>query len=493
MFRFRLPFTTDNRKLVDADMFEDVIRDEYDRILQEQTTQADRELAAEDVDWMRLGQLDGRVMTEKSRRDIVKLSRIFSIRNAIARQSVQLYTNFSIGTGMSISANDQRVKSVLQEFWRSKANKRFTNTKGQRRLSDMFLTDGELFFALFIKKGRIPVVRPLEALEIIDIATDPDDKYTPRFYKRSRVVKNNKIDDTWLQDFENNPRRPGRASNGDMISAATRSSLPLVYYVQLQGCDTRGYPLATAQIQWARAHKVFMNSRMAIQQALARVAKQYRTKGGLKQVNAIKAALRSGFVSGSTETNPPPSYASSEVMNTAMDVKTVRQETGARAAEIDGNMILTMAGAAVGVFPHYFGAGEAFRLATATAMETPMLKTFQAYREIWLDLWRDIFDFVLEAEGISVEEGTYFVTYPDIFPEKLQSHMQAIDFALKGFPELRQLDEIKKLVLTRLGMTGVDALVDSLEDVSHDENNNEEVQDAAETLHKLLRAVKNGN
>lgn len=494
MIKFRLPFTTDMREMVSVESFEDAVRDVYDDILQEQFSNADRLLSLEDAEWIRLGNVKGRVMEEKTRIDTVKLSRIFAIRNSITRQSIQLYTNFSIGTGLSITTEDKRVRKVINDFWTDRSNRRFTRTQGQRKLSDMFLQDGELFLALFSEIGKIPVIRPLDSLEITDIATDANDRFTNRFYKRSRVLRNNKPEVTWLQDFENHsPRRPGISSEGDRINTATRTNLPLVYYSQLQGCDKRGYPLVTAQIQWARAHKVFMNSRIAVQQALARTAKQYRVKGGMKQVSAIKAALQSSLVSGSTETNPAPTYGSSEVMNKAMDVRTVRQETGAKAAEIDGNMILTMAGAAVGIFPHYFGAGEAFRLATATAMEAPMLKTFQAYRQLWKDMWKDVFDYVLLVDGIESSEELYELEYPDIFPENIQSVVQATDFAVQSFPEFSQIDALKKLTLSRLGVRNVDKLLEGLVAVKNDDNEDDDVREAGKKLHEILKAMSNGH
>jgi len=52
------------------------------------------------------------------------------------------------------------------------------------------------------------------------------------------------------------------------------------------------------------------------------------------------------------------------------------------------------------VFPHWLGRGEAFRLATASAMAQPVLKAFRRYQLWWADVWRDLVDLVLTMKKL---------------------------------------------------------------------------------------------
>jgi hypothetical protein len=48
-----------------------------------------------------------------------------------------------------------------------------------------------------------------------------------------------------------------------------------------------------------------------------------------------------------------------------------------------------------GIFEHYFGDPSTGNLATATAMELPMLKMFEFEQQVWEDILEDLFDFVI--------------------------------------------------------------------------------------------------
>jgi len=48
-----------------------------------------------------------------------------------------------------------------------------------------------------------------------------------------------------------------------------------------------------------------------------------------------------------------------------------------------------------GVFPHWAGMGDAYRLATATAMEGPLLRQFSRYQSLWAATFRSAVQIVL--------------------------------------------------------------------------------------------------
>jgi hypothetical protein len=67
--------------------------------------------------------------------------------------------------------------------------------------------------------------------------------------------------------------------------------------------------------------------------------------------------------------------------NSAVDLEWMKTDTGAQNAKDDGRSILTAAGAGMGMFQHYFGDGGDANLATAQAMELPMVKMFEDWQQ----------------------------------------------------------------------------------------------------------------
>ena len=65
----------------------------------------------------------------------------------------------------------------------------------------------------------------------------------------------------------------------------------------------------------------------------------------------------------------------------------------------DARQIRLMAGAGMGIMEHYFGDAGNANLATATAMELPMLKKFAARQRLWESVYSNILTYVV-AQGI---------------------------------------------------------------------------------------------
>ena len=75
--------------------------------------------------------------------------------------------------------------------------------------------------------------------------------------------------------------------------------------------------------------------------------------------------------------------------------------------------------AGTGIAEHYFGDASTGNLATATAMELPMLKMFSGYQVFWKEAWRDLFAIALQ-EDIDSEPAQITLTMPAILEDDLQ-------------------------------------------------------------------------
>jgi len=187
-------------------------------------------------------------------------------------------------------------------------------------------------------------------------------------------------------------------------------------FIQLDEGSPRGWPLlAPHGTPWFRAHRDFMQSRLAVSRSVASFVRRYKTAGGSRAVDAIRSTLGSAYqFGGASETNPPPAAGSSEVMNRAMDVEDLPLHTGAQDAKDDNEMFAWFALLAVGIFPHYAGMGDAYRLATASAMEKPLELQFSLYRNQIGAILREMVEIVLRFRerygGMSFESYTAHVS-----------------------------------------------------------------------------------
>jgi hypothetical protein len=221
-------------------------------------------------------------------------------------------------------------------------------------------------------------------------------------------------------------------------------------------------------LHWANQHREFMLARAAVTRAIASLAFKLKIKGGQAAVNSLKAGLQSSHVTGTGETNPVEAPASTWIENAAADLTRMQQETGAQAAQIDGGMLVMMAGASVNIFPHYFGSGESFRLATATSMETPMRKGFEAYSKQLIDMWQEIFDYILEDAGIPEEEREVDAEYPEIIIKDIFNSMQALGLLLDKFPDMVESSEVQKKALSTLGFRRAQDILDAIPEIKRE-------------------------
>jgi len=426
---------------------------------------ADLELARDDAGWMRFGAETG--FPDITRIASVRRARAYYIRDPLSKQAIRVWTDYSIGRGIRWTAKDEVANDMLREFWDDKVNKPVLSSQGQHKSSDSLLVDGELFFIFFESAGDVKI-RRIDPLEITEIITDPDDKETKKLYKRVWATPQNQQQEAYYPDWTNEkPADEWPDSLGGMKSATAEGS---IYHIAFNSPGLRGISLLLAAMDWAKAHRKFLEARAAITEALSIFAWKGKVKGSSAQVNAMRNQMRSTLASGgSTETNPPPAPGSTWIENEGMDLQPVRTDSGARNAQVDGAMLLQMFGSAVGIFPHYFGAGESFRLATATAMERPMRVQFETYQELWGDIYDNIFNYVMEKNGVAKDKRFVDIDFPPIVEKEATDSIEAIVKILTVMPELG-VDEIKKLILTNLGINNPDEVLEGIspiESASH--------------------------
>jgi hypothetical protein len=236
----------------------------------------------------------------------------------------------------------------------------------------------------------------------------------------------------------------------------------VIYHVPFDDIGKRGNSLLSSCIGWANEHRKFMEARVSLVRALATFAWKVTAKGGQKVIDKVQSDLNSSLSknTGSRERNPPATSGSTWAQNQGIDMVPMPRATGAGDAGEDGRNLRLQFFAGTGTFPHYYGDGRDANLATADAMELPMLKEFTGYQELWKDVWRDIFSLVL---GEDIDEDPLDITVT--LPAMLQDDLRKVGTFLTGlhqvFPEI-QVPEILQMCLVALGVNDIDKVMASI-------------------------------
>jgi len=430
--------------------------------LREAYTQADIELTLDDKGWLVGGQKVASELDPISRTATINKCRFYWLRDPLVHQAVRLWTDYSLGgTAISYQADDDAVQKKLDVWMKDRRNRALLSTSGIKRLSTKLLVDGEIFFALF-DDG---VVRTFDPLQITDIITDPDDDETILAYKREskdgRTVY-------FYQDWAATDEQLTSAEKTD--DPTTRKKIKLeqkvkVYHWKFDTMGKRGIGLLVTAINWSREHRRFMEARVAITQALANFAYKLTAKVGQKGLDKIKAKLQSTFVAGGltggTEKNPQAAPGSSWIQNEGSDLVPMPRTTGATEARDDSDGLKLMVSAGTGIMLHYFGDPSTGNLATATAMELPMLKQFQGYQQLIKDTFRDLFSIVLDEEP-DKEPVPIDIDLPPILDSDLTQVGDYITKIAAVFPEVK-IPEVLEMLLIAFEVTNVDEIMKKID------------------------------
>ena len=458
--------------------------------LHEASQSAEMVLAREDKGWLLLSGDDG-ILTDAQRAANVKLARLYWSLDGLAKQIVNLWAYFGVGAGITYrvsgdKAAGQKTLDIIEAYMESPQNQVALSNQGQMLTAIKMLVDGEVFRPFF---GEADVkVRWFDPLQMT-LATDPDDKYTTRWYVRDWIAADNKHHSAVYCDRDNTDQMPGITTDQKIIKPGNADIVEnvVVSHTKINSIGLRGESILTTSLDWCKAHRQFMRARVSIQQSLARYAQKVTSKGTQAQLTALANKLDSTLGTTGSEDNPPPAAGSQWYENQNTTLTNMKQETGSAAAQVDGSMIMQQVGVGAGIFPHYFGGGEAFRLATATAMESPMLRGFGTFRSLLHDMYQDDFAYVLGVAG--VKDAKVQVDSQDIVPEQVASVVNALDKILQRFPGFVESGDVKKRALNVLGVADADAVIKELKNQTAETGVTETATGRA-ILHRFLRMLQ---
>lgn len=382
----------------------------------------------------------------------------------LARWMVNLWTFYGLGENVSIIAADEAADEVWQDFWEADRNQSVIAKDRLDDISRWLLIKGERFFVFFSSPlDGETTIRNLQPEQVTRVLTNPDDDSENWFYERKWLPSVEGGERTlyypdWQTFFSDNLKERWTAAmdyyNLDPTAElagndATDVCVLFVSFLQLDEEEQRGWPLlAPHGTPWLRAQREFMQDRATVTKGVAAFIRRYKVGGGSRAVDSIRSTIASAFQFGATtETNPPPAAGSSEIMNRGVEAQDLPLRTGASDAKSDGEMFAWMALLSGGLFPHYAGMGDAYRLATATAMERPLEMQFSLYRNQLGSMFRIIVRIVLQFH-----EASKAITFPTYEAEVSTDRLVEIDLSLIS---TAVSDIFKNVIVPTLEMGGI--------------------------------------
>jgi hypothetical protein len=294
-----------------------------------------------------------------------------------------------MGHGISFKAEDPEVNEVLKTFWSDESNKWFQR---QSQLSDDLEIDGEFYLRFFVNEvtGRVQV-RSIPAWQITDVITDPDDSETPLYYKREWVEQR------WDKEsklYVTAKHHTGSAADFIEAKEVLHVKIGAPLYAKF------GHSPLYRVLGYLNAYKEWLEDRAKINKAKAAFAWKKKIKSAVGGIAGAASALLTTLnrvVSGA-EKPVPPKTGGVIVENEAVEWDIISSKIGADDASEDGRAIKLMICAGSGIFEHYFGDAKTANLASAKAMELPMLKMFEWRQKLFeLAVFMPIFRRIIRA------------------------------------------------------------------------------------------------
>ncbi len=372
----------------------------------------DIELALQNVDWRREINLSWLEFSRWGIQQIILISRLYYVKQPLMRRAIDVIAAYVFGRGVEVTSTDDDANDVLQDFY--ERNRTLFGPIGRLASQKALSMDGNMFVALFSdtqNKGKVDA-RKIDATEIQEIVTDPNDSDKEWYFKRqwtARVfdpVKGGsatKTETCWYPalGFEK-PANAGDKIGADPIDWST----PILHGKHGGvakwhfGCP-EGYPA----LEWIKTAARYMQSCATLAASHAQIAWDVTTKGGQAAIEGTKQQLQ-------TQVNSQASGAGNSLwdpnttpLNASMLVKGPGTEwamVDSRAKGLDPKEGLTYnvyIGNVFGIPPTWLGDMETSNLSTATTLDRPTELGMRARQMWWEDFDTQIAKYVLEVSS----------------------------------------------------------------------------------------------
>lgn len=351
----------------------------------------DIELALQNVEWRREVQTSWFEFSRWGIQNIIYLARLYWVKNPIARRLINIVSAYVFGRGVEVSSPDEAANAAIQEFFADNQN-----ALGQIALSKRERekwTDGNLYWAFFPNKstGRVKL-RRIDATEIEEIRTNPEDVSEPWFYKRKWTIK--PLDGSQMQTEQVwYPSTAHPAIDGDGDKPADLSGVRVDWEVPVYhrrsgevGNWLFGCPEAYPALDWAKEARKYLEAIASVKQALNQFTWNITSKGGQQAIHGIQGQLQSGISQNGPifDPNPPAVAGSTWISGPGTQLAPIFSR-GAAGDPEEVRRYLLLCCIVFGVPETFLADVSTGNLATATTLDRPtelaMLQRQEEWRE----------------------------------------------------------------------------------------------------------------
>jgi len=377
---------------------------------------AQLELSLEDVGWRRILGRSEYEFTRWGIQQIILICRLFRIKNPLIQRGILVSSYYVFGRGFQVVSKDETANEELKFFFNDPRNSAAIGLQAMIEHESTLYTDGNIFWALFasVEDGRC-VVRTIDAIEMQEIITDPDDCSVPWFYRRqwnqkafdpATGVTRTEMMEGWYCAINHDPVGV-REINGKPLMLDNAGQPVRIHHRKDGGLPKWlfGCPRAYAAIDWARAYKGRLEDYATIVKQLSRFAWDVETKGGAPAIAALKNTLATTLGNDGTsyETNPSPNVGSSFISGPGNKLRAV-DAAGKTPPPEEGRRLAHMVYMVFGLPETFFADVSVGTLATATSLDRPTELKFLTHQGMWKEDLEVIAKFVL-ASSASAPRG----------------------------------------------------------------------------------------
>jgi hypothetical protein len=323
-------------------------------------------------------------------------------------------------------------------------------------------------------------VRPVPFEEVKEITTDPDDRFTVRYYRRDWTERPAGGSPTkrsaYHPDWRYAPTdRPATLKDPNGQETEIRWDAPLLHVKAGAFPHWRwGVPEVYAALDWARAYKEQLEDDATRSRSLARFAWKLTTSAGKTGVAAAKTRFGTTLGTG-TETNPAPAPGSMFLGASGNDLDPIRI-AGATLDPDHSRPARLMTSAALGIPDHFFDS-DVGNFATAKTLDRPTELRFSERRQLWRDVFIGLIQWVIDADlaatrgllskALTEDARAVDCSWPDLLEPDVEARVGAVATAatLSGSQDAGTLPSelVSRMLMNALNVDDVDGELKKLE------------------------------
>jgi hypothetical protein len=364
----------------------------------------DIELALQNIEWRREINISWMEFSRWGIQQIMLICRLYYIKNPIVRRLIDVSAAYVFARGVEITTSDEAANDEIKDFLQ-----RNKSVFGQIALVESEKRkdyDGNLFWCMFADKtdtGKMNV-RLIDATEVQEIVTNPEDSDTPWYYLRTWTQKDFDPTTGNTSTVTQNRWYPALRYNPP-VKPDTMRSFPVewdfpVYHRKCGavGKWAFGCPRAFPMMDWARESRRLLEACASIKQSLMQIALVWKTKGGQQALEGIKQQVGTtvGPNSNLWDSNPPAVPGASVAMGTGTSVEAFKTQ-GAGGNPDDVRQYKLMCCMVAGVPETFLADVSTGNLATATSLDRPTETIFLEKQEAWREDLVVIVGYMLEV------------------------------------------------------------------------------------------------